>query len=85
MTPEDIVARARHAEQITNDPLVVETLDALERKWLDAITASPVADADGRELAYRMFKAIQQFRDEFAAMIGDGKVAAAELERKARG
>ncbi|MDR6292347.1 putative TIM-barrel enzyme [Inquilinus ginsengisoli] len=84
MNAEAALARAKNAEQIINDPLVAAVLDGIERKWVDAIVASPVADAEGRELAYRMFKAVQQFRDEFAAMIGDGKIAAAELERSNR-
>lgn len=77
----DVIARATHAQQIIDDPLVVETLDAIERKWIDAVMTSPVADAEGRELAYRMFKAVQQFRDEFKAMIADGQVAAANVKK----
>jgi tRNA C32,U32 (ribose-2'-O)-methylase TrmJ len=77
----DAIARATHAEQIISDPLVVDTLAAIERKWIEAVMASPVADAEGRELAYRMFKAVQQFRDEFKAIVSDGQYAAA-MQRK---
>lgn len=82
MTNENAIARAKQAEQIVNDPLVIEILDALERKWLDAIVSSPVDDTEGREGAYRMLKSMQQFRGAFVSIMDDGKIAAAELERK---
>jgi hypothetical protein len=85
MTAEEIIARAKNAEQIINDPLVAETLDALERKWIDAIMQSPVEDAEGRELSYRMYQALRQFRAEFVAMVGDGVVASHNQEMIPRG
>jgi hypothetical protein len=89
MDNDERVARARHAQQILEDPLVVGAFADLEatfiRGWREGgAMASPDnrPSEAARESVWQMLRSLMMLRDVFERYIRDGKAALAELERK---
>jgi hypothetical protein len=82
-TPEYDAERGQQAQRLLADPLLVETLDAIETKWTQAFQNSPARDVEGRELAYRMLQSARLFRQELEVSMDRGRVAQKTLAQRA--
>ena len=85
MSHEEDLARANRAELLLNEPLVIEAFDALKREYIGAWEASPARDTDARERLWQAVQIVGKVRSHLQAMVGDGKIAQADIERMARG
>lgn len=75
------IERGRKAERLLADPLLVDTLDTLERTYVDAWRVARTLDA--RENAHRFVTLIDAFRKDLASQALTGTLKArrrAELE-----
>lgn len=71
---DDWESRARRAEMLLADDLIVEALTVLERDCIAAWTATGIAGAEQREQAWRMMKSAERFRGYLQAIADDGKM-----------
>ena len=74
------IAAASRAKAILDDEIVAGALDAIEAELRANWESSDLGDREGREDAYRMFRAAKAFRDRLGKTISDGAVARAEIE-----
>lgn len=84
---EEELQRAREAEAILNNPLVVEALDAIERRYMEQWAGSDLEDVKSREFAFRMYRSAQLFRILLTKCVESGTLVAHQIaddERKAR-
>lgn len=75
----DREARAKHAEQLLNDPLFNEAFEAVEKACLEQWQATKTNDNESRERIWMMVKLNQRLKQHYLAIIDDGKIAAAEV------
>jgi hypothetical protein len=59
------------ARKLLDNPVLIEALDRIERKLVGSWRSSLVGDAAGREAAYRLHWAAEQFRAELRIMIAN--------------
>ncbi len=82
MTDQQQINRGLQAQQLAENPLLQEALQA----WQSAITKqwmeSPLRDVDGRERLRLMLEASKTFQQFLEATISTGKVAQATVEQK---
>lgn len=78
MTNEELLDRARRAQEILESPLWHEAWDALRAQLFDAIEHGKT-DADALE-ARRRLHAASAVRMAFERMMSDGAVAASDIE-----
>ena len=67
------VEKGRRAQEIMDDPLVVEAFQLIEDQWTQAWKNSKRLDADGRESAYRALAAAQDLKGVFSSMLEAGQ------------
>ncbi len=84
MTPDSEVHRANRAEQILNDPLVKEALDAIRDRIIEEWRACPVKDVELREKLWMMFNMHHRFVDAMREHIDTGKLAKATIAEEAK-
>ena len=75
------VARAAHAKQLLDDPLLTEVLDELEKAAVTAWLSTGVGDELQRDFAYHCAKSVQRIRDALRGVVDNGIVAAARAVR----
>ena len=73
----DKQARAKHAEQLLADPLLMEAFDLIAAEAGQVWLSTGFADTQKREWAWLMAKAVARVRGQLEAVVTDGKVAAA--------
>ena len=78
---EDQVRKGRKAEQLLQDEVFAAALEKLENEQLWAFKGSKPEEADKREQAYAMIKAIELFKTEVTKMVDNGKLAQRAIER----
>lgn len=78
------VERARRAQELMDDPLMVEAFQVIEDKWTQAWKHSRRVDADAREEAYRALAAAMDLRGFFQVLLEQGKNGKAIMEQKLR-
>lgn len=84
LTPQQKIDRAAHAKRLIEDELVVEVLGKMEADYTTAWKNTGARDTEGRELAWTMVKAVEQFRKEFTALMQDGQIEASRIEQTRR-
>jgi len=77
--------RGRRAEQLLGDELVTEIFDTMRTEYLKAWENSQARDTEGRERLWQAVQIVGKVRSHLQAMVGDGKIAQADIERMARG
>jgi hypothetical protein len=82
MSLDDDKRRAERAHHILNDDLVIEAFNAIEVACLEGWRNSDAPDADKREEAWRLLRALDAFRDLFKAHIENGKFADAVIAKQ---
>lgn len=82
----EIVERARHANRLLNDPLIVEALDSLEEGILRVWRATSITDTEHRDALFHQLKAVDLFREYLTRTLRGGKVVIEQLlaEQKLR-
>jgi cystathionine beta-lyase/cystathionine gamma-synthase len=72
------------AKAILDDPLVVAALKAMEDEAVQQWAGSRLDDVAVREDAWRMLRAVRDFRSRIERHISDGAVAEAVIETQER-
>lgn len=72
--------RAARAQRLLTDDLYVESFKTLEAQLIEAWIASDPRDTDGRERCFHQIHANRKQRDYLAAIVGNGKLAQAQLD-----
>lgn len=73
-------ARATRASSLLENELYIESYQALEDQLIAAWIASDPRDTEGRERCFAQVHANRKHRDYFVSVLGNGKMAAAELK-----
>ena len=79
----DAEARARHAQQLLDDPLLIETLDAIEAAAITAWRNTGSDRQQDREVAYYSIKAAERVRLTLQGIVDNGQIAANRAVRLA--
>lgn len=74
------VERARRAQELMEDPLLIEAFQIIEDRWTQAWKNSKRVDAVGREEAYRSLTAATDFKAFFQLLLEQGENGRAVLE-----
>ena len=80
MSAEEDIARGIHAQQILDDPLVVEAFAALEAEYVKQWRIAP--SPEHREALWLLLQNLETFRGQFGAYIRQGQAVAAEGDRR---
>ena len=75
MTEEEQLARAREAQRILENPLVVEAFITLEETFVSAWRGSDPSDAQGREELHRTLRLLDLFKGQLTAVLNTGMLA----------
>lgn len=75
---DDRMARAAHAAQLLDDPLLKEAFDDLEAAAVAKWQSTGFDNVQEREWAWLMLKAAQRVRGSLQGLVDDGKIAAAQ-------
>jgi adenylosuccinate synthase len=78
---DEQVRKGRKAEQLLQDEVFAAALEKLENEQLWVFKGSKPEEADKREQAYAMIKAIELFKTEVTKMVDNGKLAQRAIER----
>ena len=84
MKPDDEIHRANRAEQILNDPLVKEALEAIHDRIIEEWRGCPVKDVEMREKLWMMFNMHHRFISAMKEHIDTGKLARATITEEAK-
>ncbi len=67
--------KAQQVRQLLENPMLVEALAEIERKWAEAWRKSVPSDVEGREKAYRILLALDEFYAELQTHLESGRLA----------
>ncbi len=84
LTDEEKVRRGMHARQITEDELYREAWSALEKNLMDRWLQTKPAETQVREDIWHAIQAHHAHRKRLESFMSDGKVAADNIQRKAK-
>ena len=70
-------ARGERAAALLRDPLIKETFDALEEKYVSDWKNS--STAEGRETLFQMYQALMVVRDHLTEVVETGNLAKLEI------
>lgn len=73
--------RADRAKRILEDEMVRDALSSMRSSITEKWESSKESDTEGRERAFRMLHALNEFERYFTTIIQTGKYATAELSR----
>ncbi len=82
MTTEETARLGILAKQLLENPTFKDVWVYLEAKYAAGWLNSRAEDTDRREHLWRLRKNMADLRDEIAALVNDGKMAAAEIEAR---
>lgn len=83
MNNEEMKQRATRAQQLLQEPLIVESLDTIEREIIDQWAACPVRDVEGRELLWKYYQTARKFRAILEGVVSNGKLIAFREQQSA--
>lgn len=66
--------RAARAQELLDNPLLSEALDAWDKEITDAWKNSPLRDAEGREKLRLMLEAAKKFKEHLTKTVETGQV-----------
>lgn len=75
------VSRAKEAELILQNPLVVSAMDAIKADIFSQWSECPARDKEGKELLWQLLKTAEKFENLFKGYIETGKLASENLRR----
>ena len=85
MTEQERVARARRTQEILEDPVMLEALQAVDATYWTEWRSSPVRDQDAREKIYQRLKALDDVLGHLKTFLEDGKLAQQQIDKAASG
>lgn len=75
------IGRARRAQELLENELLVEAFEALEQAYISRWRATHIDDDKGREKLFVAINVVGKVRDHLSAIVNmDGKMAAAQLK-----
>lgn len=77
-------ARGQRAQEVLENPLVIESFALIESEIMKAWEDSPVRDIDGREKLYQMLTMGRKFKRHFESVVQTGEMARRTLADYAR-
>ena len=81
---EQAIRDADHAQVLLEDPMIVAAFDGIEAELLARWRSSPTRDAEGREAAWMMLRAMDLFKAAFLHHVQNGRVEREMLAMEAR-
>ena len=75
----EIIAKGKRAEELLEEPLIVEAFEEIERAYIDGWKSSKARDAEGREQLFLAINILNNVREHLKAAIRDGKLEKATL------
>jgi len=72
---------SQRAEELMNDPLVKQTFETMEEKYMEAWKNSDLEDSKGREIIWQLIWAIGQVKAHFNVIIEKGDFHKATISR----
>jgi hypothetical protein len=81
MKEHDEVERGRRADELLNNELLSQALDAIDKEVFEAWANSPALSAAEREALWQHIRACRNFRSVLLGYISTGKLAANTLKR----
>ena len=73
--------RAAKAQELLENELLNEALEAIEREILDQWVECPARDKEGKEALWQLIKTSRKFREILLGYINTGKLATNNLKR----
>lgn len=73
--------RAAKAQELLENELLNEALEAIEREILNQWVECPARDKDGKEALWQLIKTARKFRGVLQGYVQTGKLAADQLKR----
>ncbi len=75
------ITRANRAKELLNDELLVNAFKTLEDAYISMWRSTSPDQGDAREKLYLAINVIGKFRDHLTAIISNGTIATAELNK----
>ena len=72
---------SQRAEELLKDPLIKQTFEILEQKYIEAWKESDPKDSSGREVLFQLQWAIGQVRNHFNVILEKGEFHKQTLSR----
>ena len=72
---------SQRAEELLNDPLIKQTFEIMEQKYIEAWKDSDLEDAKGREILWQLIWAIGQVRSHFTVILDKGEFHKSQISR----
>ena len=72
---------AKRAEELLNDPLIHQTFETMEEKYIDAWKDSDLEDSKGREILWQLIWAIGQVKSHFTVIMEKGEFHKSQISR----
>ena len=73
--------RAAKAQELLENELLKEALEAIEKEVMEQWIACPARDKEGKEALWQLIKTSRKFREILLGYINTGKLAANNLKR----
>ena len=73
--------RALHAKQLLENPVYVESMDAVKQAILNGWENSPIRDTEGQHELRLMLKLLTDLQSNIKRVIDNGKIAEINIER----
>ena len=84
MTDEERIRRAQHARQLTEDEMYREAWSSLDAKLISEWDKTSPTDTATREQIWHARGAMRWVRARLETFMADGRVAEANIQRKAK-
>lgn len=81
---DDTAARATHARQLLDDPLLMEALANIRMAAVKAWTSTGTAQNAEREFAWLTVKVVDRIEAELQSVVDNGLIAAARIQAPVR-
>ena len=72
---------SQRAEELMNDPLIKQTFETMEEKYMEAWRGSDLDDSKGREIIWQLIWAIEQVKAHFNVIIEKGEFHKSTISR----
>lgn len=81
MKAHDDQERGRRAQELLDNELLVQALDAIESEVVAQWEQCPARDAEGKEACWQLIKTSKKFRAILKGYVESGKLASDQIRR----
>lgn len=81
MKAHDDQERGRRAQELLDNELLVQALDAIESEVVAQWEQCPARDAEGKEACWQLIKTSKKFRAILLGYVESGKLASDQIRR----